>query len=894
MPVPEEIKRAFASGATILTANVRAARWLQREYALEQRNAGRRAWSTPPIEAWGTWLGLQWEERALIDPDAPLLLTSLQERSVWARVQREDAALLVSSAKMALLAESAYALLSNYEAHAERRRPWGRTDAERFRQWAASFDRECVERNWLPRAGLETKVAAALNPAALPREILLVGFDRTTPAQETLLRMLASYGVSVRLATSEFRGAKAEFIRAAGLREEITACAWWARAMVEKNPETRIGVLVPDVSNVRGEMERIFRRILMPQTDNIFAEEAMPFEFSLGQPLANVPAVRAALLLLRWLDRPLREEEISWLLLSGFLSPGDDDLAVAKLDAKNRDSGQLSLEIGLHDFLKQSEKQRAPLLTKLANAHRMAEANRLAEEERLPGRWADLGQLLLREAGWPGATERDTLHFQAMRRWEHALDEIALLSFDGHRTSYEHFLHELEAHALETIFSPESQGAPVQIMGALEASGQQFDALWFLSADDASWPPHGRAHPLIPNDVQRRFRMPYADPESDLELARAITNRIASSAPVIVFSHAERNKDGELRPSPLLPQNAEWRAIQTAPTQSDHWTEQLNELEDASERIAWPQDRVAGGADVLKQQAACPFQAFGRKRLRAEPLNRSDWGLSAAERGKLLHRTLEKIWSLESGALHSLDDLQVAIREKRLTDILKAAIEEAFSGFGDVEDTWMRAYLTSERRRLLLRLEEWMSEEAARAPFDVIACEKKLDDVNVGGLKLRLRADRIDGLPDGRLLIDYKSGEITTKDWEPPRPNEPQLPLYAVFGGVENVRGVLFGQIRAGKTGFVGSVAKLNPEPFPRSNANPTLTKEPYSESMRDEWREALLTLADEFQRGEAAVDPKLGKKTCEFCPLPGLCRVAEMRNPLVGALETEGNSADE
>jgi len=894
MPVPEEIKRAFASGATILTANVRAARWLQREYALEQRSAGRRVWSTPAIEDWDTWLRRRWNEQTLTDPDAPLLLTSLQERSVWARMQREDAAVLVSPAKIAALAESAYALLSSYEAHGERMRPWGRTDAERFRQWAANYDRECAGRNWMPRAGLETKVAAALNPAMLPREILLVGFDRTTPAQETLLRALTNHGVSVRLAESGLPGGNAEYLRAAGLREEITACAWWARRQVAKNPDARIGVLVPDVGTVRGELERIFRRVLMPQQDSIFAEEALPFEFSLGQPLAQTPAVRAALLLLRWLEGPLREEEVSWLVLSGFLSPDGDDLEIAKLDAKNRNWGRLSLEIELRDFVRESGRTRMPLLVKLDSARRMAEKNRVAEEERFPGRWADLAQLLLREAGWPGAVVRDTLHFQALRRWERALDEIALLDFDGQRTSYTDFLRTLEAHARETIFSLESRGAPVQIMGTLEASGQQFDAVWFLSADDESWPQRGRPHPFIPNDVQRRLRMPYADAEVDLELARAVTARIAASAPVVVFSRAERNKDGELRPSPLLPQNAEWHSAEQ-PVAIDPETRNLEEIEDASGCIAWPLDQPAGGSEVLKQQAACPFQAFAKKRLRAEPLNRSEWGLSAAERGKLMHATLQKIWSPETGMLHSLDDLQSAIKEERLTGILKAAIRDAFLEFEGIEDVWMRAYLSSEQHRLLVRLEEWMREEALRVPFKVIACEKKLDDVNVGGLKLRLRADRVDEVAGSdHLLIDYKSGEFSPKDWQPPRPNEPQLPLYAVFGGLDNVRGVLFAQIRAGDTGFVGSVADVKSQLFGDAKANSAFAKEPYSESMRDEWQEALVALAEEFLRGEAAVDPKQGRKTCEYCPLPGLCRVAEARGPLDEGIEAEGSVNDE
>jgi hypothetical protein len=45
-----------------------------------------------------------------------------------------------------------------------------------------------------------------------------------------------------------------------------------------------------------------------------------------------------------------------------------------------------------------------------------------------------------------------------------------------------------------------------------------------------------------------------------------------------------------------------------------------------------------------------------------------------------------------------------------------------------------------------------------------------------------LRLDRIDRLNDGSLLvIDYKTGDVSPKSWDLPRPDDVQLPLYAGF-----------------------------------------------------------------------------------------------------------------
>jgi hypothetical protein len=52
----------------------------------------------------------------------------------------------------------------------------------------------------------------------------------------------------------------------------------------------------------------------------------------------------------------------------------------------------------------------------------------------------------------------------------------------------------------------------------------------------------------------------------------------------------------------------------------------------------------------------------------------------------------------------------------------------------------------------------------------------------------------------------------------------------------------------------------------------------PYTPAIVEEWRTALEQLAAGFVRGEAVVDPRSYPKTCKFCELPGLCRIAEQR----------------
>ncbi len=198
----------------------------------------------------------------------------------------------------------------------------------------------------------------------------------------------------------------------------------------------------------------------------------------------------------------------------------------------------------------------APALSSL-HAHlgyllRAVEANAILSAARPPSAFADLASVLLDSVSWPGPRPADSTQFQALQRWQRLLDEIALLDFDGTLYSWRDFVDLLDRHAQETIFAPESHDAPIQIMGPFESSGQQFDALWFMGVDDTAWPPRTRLHPLLPAAVQRQFSMPHAARDDNWNLARTVTTRLLNSAPRIVFSYAQRDKDAELRPSPLI------------------------------------------------------------------------------------------------------------------------------------------------------------------------------------------------------------------------------------------------------------------------------------------------------------------------------------------------------
>jgi probable DNA repair protein len=291
---------------------------------------------------------------------------------------------------------------------------------------------------------------------------------------------------------------------------------------------------------------------------------------------------------------------------------------------------------------------------------------------------------------------------------------------------------------------------------------------------------------------------------------------------------------------------------------------------------------VRGGASVFKHQAACPFRAFSVLRLGAVGLGQAQVGLGPQERGTLVHVALDVLWQrLRSHAeLVALGEhaLSVLVDEVAQTVVAQVAAEH--------RDLFTPAFARLEQRRLAELLQQWLVLEKARAPFTVLAREQA-HTLGLGGLMVNARIDRIDQLADGRcVIIDYKTGIPSEADWFGPRPEEPQLPLYAV--AVERpLAAVLFGQVVRGDARFRGVAAVDGVAPGVKPHDQHRYTRESASwEAMIAAWQSVLTRLAQDFRAGHAAVDPK-DAATCQYCECAPLCRVYERNG--VGPIATEG-----
>jgi RecB family exonuclease len=170
--------------------------------------------------------------------------------------------------------------------------------------------------------------------------------------------------------------------------------------------------------------------------------------------------------------------------------------------------------------------------------------------------------------------------------------------------------------------------------------------------------------------------------------------------------------------------------------------------------------------------------------------------------------------------------------------------------------------------RLQNLLGKWLDIERGREPFSVEALEGSTRIAHLAGLDFRVRIDRVDRLGDGaRVLIDYKTG-AAIPDWRGERPDNPQLPIYALLLPQALVA-VAYAKVNAAEPRFVAESER--PQILPRVRIS-ELEGMPSFADLVAVWSRRLERIAGEFAAGRAEVAPTV--KACKHCGLHGLCRV--------------------
>ncbi len=888
-----EIRQFIEQGFTIVTPTRRLGRALQQQYTTEQLSAEKKVWETPDILPWAAWMLRCWDDFAAQQKNVPLLLNSQQQQWVWQKIVAESsfAKEFLQPAAAATRAYDAWKIMRQWQLESFPEDLWLNKDAFAFQSWVKTFQQQCKKHHWLDAASLEGCLLNDVSQwaSSSAAKLCLVGFDELTPVQEALIEALKQETCEIKqLIEAAETNQSIEIIRTnyADTRQEIKAIAHWLREQLNLDDSASIGIVVPELETLRTDIENIFDDVLTP--GNLFATDSeihnsRPYNLSLGKPLADYPVIHAAFAILGLENKSIDLEDLGAILRSPFMGGAETEMiARAQLDAHLREQGEPAVYLTiLQQYLEKDEfwPEHCPQL--IASLQKWREVFQSSQRKQTCTAWIKSFIALLNALGWPGERQLQGDEFQTVEAWKGLLDQFASLDLVAGELTYNGALSLLQRLAREQTYQVESDEVPVQVMGSLEAAGLQFDQLWVLGLHEENWPSPARANPFIPIKLQRQEQMPHASAERELEYARGITSRLAASANKVIFSSPLSDAGRELRPSPLLkhyplqkieqPSNINYAASIYDSSRIEHFHDQrAPEVKEA---------QASGGTGLFKDQAACPFRAFAKHRLGARFLAEPDIGLSPMERGQLVHDCLQHFWEKISThkELIGLSDgaLALNINQCAAKVIKRFQTKRPF--------TATARFMLIEQNRLQTMMHEWLSLERQRQPFTVIEREQK-HFCSIEGLKIQTRMDRVDLLPDGSLIvIDYKTGKVALASWMDERPDEPQLPLYAI-AAEGNIAAVVFAQIKRGEMKFVGLADDVVSDYFdtaliPEVKA---LSKSRVSKTFNDWgalflfWEANLKTLAKNYRQGDARVDPYKAN-TCMYCDLGTLCRINEL-----------------
>ncbi len=926
----ETLIDAAIAGATVVTRTDRLARELRVRVTEARADKGKNVAQASEILTFGGWIESAWERGG---PDA-LLLSGDAERLVWESVIKEDvpglagagSAELFNLAGLADSAATAWERVCSFGTPAAALNTTAETQA--FARWRAAFARRCSEGpaagGWKTRAELPGLVCGLLEAGSIerPDRLIFAGFDSLEPGIEAVAKAVEKRGGRVeRLGvgggaddgdagdagqpSGAGQAAAPLCIRYETQQQEILGTAERIIALLREQPKARVGIVAVDLSSYRPLLERYLGAALDPDSLLRSGTHARRvFDLAGAPALSDYGLVGTCLDVLSLDDKRANSfSRVSRILMSRYPRAGErrseevSALARARVEARLRDKNRL--RIGLSVLERDADHVGAKVFAE-AVAKLRAELNETPLATELPpNAWAQRFAFRLVVFGY-GAAGLDADERVVFGRWRQALSDLhALETVCPLMTGYE-ALKRLRKICARRLVQGASGGWQVQAMGLLDTVGLEFDAMFVLGMNAASIPAAPRPHPLLPVQWQRDNGMPFASAEVELSLARTRWQALLTSAPSVTVSFAEQSASGEDHlASPLIADLVAtdieqpaglWYLAADEQARAGRVEPRVEEGQTASAQVR------SGGTSVLRDYSNCHFHGAATARLRARPLDEPEPQPRAMMRGNLVHETLEAFWGWFG--------TQVALAEALPEQIVGAINAAAARALDRAEkDGLPRALRASLARWLYELIEKWLEIELAREDnFAVTARELEVslelapspgETFTLG----RIKIDRIDTLDDGsEVVIDYKTGAEanTWRKWYGDRPDDLQLPLYAVARKKEGmkVHAVAFGNLCARD-----KVSLNGPPDIELVGRAPTSQERDNWTSWEDAlaaFETKVTALAAKYLAGDVSINPDDARKACRFCDLPALCRINEIGGVFEGNDENEGVARDD
>ena len=765
---------------SIITANRHLARLLRKEFAEKKKLNKHNAWRTPIIFSWQDWL-LFLKSRAFDQINLPIYINKNQSQLLWEEaLQREYGIPDNHINSLSFLCINTWQRLADWNISIkDLTKSIQNKDQKIFASVSSRYSTLLKKRNMVDDAGLPSFILECIKKdiIELSGRHAFVGFIRERPAVKAVQELLADKNIEISIIPTPKENIKFSLKSFDNFNDELRAAGAWARKEYLHNPSARIGIVVSDLTANPDLFIRNIREGMMPGWQYSHRSLTENLNASYGRRLSDYPAIATLNLLLHWLHRNLSSLEIGILLRSPMLGTetvsGRNKLELKIRQIPNR---EWSPQMFISEF--QSSDNDDDIKSWLA---RLTEFNKL--KENLPelathNEWVLLIKKVTDLFNWPGERSLSSSDFQLINRWQELLHEFSQLGIVSQKINISRAITYLEKLFNNTIYQPETENSIVELLGPLDASGAEFDALWIADVTSNNWPPSRSRSFLISKEIQEKNNMPDCNAAETLQHANLLLRNLIKSSTKTIISYSKNNGEYDQTLSTLV-ENDKYEVQENISIPNLHAFDfvgysKLKEIEDFAPAI-FEGEEVAGGAKTLQLQSENPISAFLHGRLGINTIYPQAFGLSALLRGNLIHQALFKLYiDLPSKNSISLwDDREL---KKRITK----AVNFAFLSHERNADTLLRGLLGYERFRVTKLLNRIVQVDLERPNFKIASVEENFEFV-YKNLKLSLRFDRIDSFDDGTIgILDYKTGEKKRLLNKNNDPEDLQLFVYAM------------------------------------------------------------------------------------------------------------------
>ncbi len=726
-----------------------------------------------------------------------------------------------------------------------------------FGGWYQAFTKYCQQQELITFS--EALFQLADTHKIEDKKIIFAGFEEFSPLKRVFLNHLTEKN-TVLFFQNEKKGLPLVQV-ASTSQEEIYSMAYFSKEKLEKSQEQTIGIVIPDLRDKQEKIIKIFQDVFYPEDANTF------INIYTGKKLIDYEIIQRVFDIFDCTQPILEFKSLFNLIKSNYVLASQQE-KYSRLLLEQLWRREKEYRLTLNELLETLKNESiCPILQKILNEFLQLQAN--STGKKTYQEWQEYFLAMLKSWGWPGERSIDSTEYQLIERFKVLLKEFGGLDYSLSPCAYSDAISALKELAENTLFQPEENIKPIQILGALEAIDREFDYLWFsgLNENFISAP---RPNPLLPLLWQKKFNLPHSHLKKEYEFSENVFNKLMHISDNTVLSYAENEDEAKKRPYHML---SAYLSIQNSieiETYAEKLWKKSVELERHVDNQAQPVlvEKLKSGKYIIDAMQQCYFKAFATYRLNAQPLEEPvSPGINYLSRGTIIHAVLEKFWKKTKTYQGLLDyDAQ------SLANLIEQLIIEASKPYhAQYKYSMTPAMLKIEKSIHKKRILTWLEFEKTRLPFAVIATEKDLD-LPLAGKLIHIKIDRIDQLNDGKiLLIDYKTSRVDNfnpTSWLDERAESIQLPLYA--SALEKIDGIALAGMNHNYTGLIGLRAADS------ESLAPLMPTEFTGQELQEFWYHQCHQAVKEYSAGNASINPK--EQACINCDLTSLCQIYRLQ----------------